>query len=225
MLNLDMVLFGALPYVALFLFVIGSLYRYWVEPFTFSSLSSQFLENEQHFWALGPFHFGIIVVLLGHLFGFLFPGLLLLWNAVTWRLFTLEVFALVFGLLAFAGILSAAARRLTVSKITVVTTPMDWLLLSLLAFQGFSGVYNAVFHSWGSTWFAAIMTPYLWSLLAFAPQVAPIAALPLMVKLHVFTAFLIVGLFPFTRLAHVLVAPIHYYWRKPQVVRWYGSIG
>jgi len=42
------------------------------------------------------------------------------------------------------------------------------------------------------------------------------------VKLHVFNAFVVIGLFPFTRLVHILVVPNPYLWRKPQVVRWYG---
>jgi len=35
-------------------------------------------------------------------------------------------------------------------------------------------------------------------------------------------AWLIVAAFPFTRLVHVLVTPLMYLWRKPEVVRWYG---
>ncbi len=35
-------------------------------------------------------------------------------------------------------------------------------------------------------------------------------------------AITIVLLFPFTRLVHMLVAPLPYLWRKPEVVRWYG---
>ncbi len=221
MASLDSFLFGALPYVALFFFVVGSAYRYLFQPFTFSSLSSQFLENEQHFWTLGPFHFGIIVVLLGHFLAFIVPGLFLSWNANTGRLFLLEVFGLIFGILFLTTLLSGLVRRITSSKISEVTSPVDWVLLVLLFSQAFLGVYIAVFHSWGSTWFAAIITPYLWSIFFFAPEVAPIAALPLMVKLHVIIAFLIFAFFPFTRLAHVLVAPVHYYWRKTQVVRWY----
>jgi len=41
--------------------------------------------------------------------------------------------------------------------------------------------------------------------------------------LHIINAFLLIGLFPFTRLVHILVVPNPYLWRSPQVVRWYGS--
>jgi nitrate reductase gamma subunit len=46
--------------------------------------------------------------------------------------------------------------------------------------------------------------------------------MPLTVKLHVVGLWALLGVFPFTRLVHVLVIPNPYLWRRPQVVRWYG---
>ena len=51
--------FAAMPYVAFAFFFIGTVLRYREQRFTYSSLSSQFLENKLHFWALVPFHYGI----------------------------------------------------------------------------------------------------------------------------------------------------------------------
>jgi nitrate reductase gamma subunit len=45
--------------------------------------------------------------------------------------------------------------------------------------------------------------------------------MPALVKYHIINAFLVIAFFPFTRLVHILVAPNPYFWRKPQVVRWY----
>ena len=53
---LDQFLFVVLPYVAFFTFFLVSIQRYVARTFTYSSLSSQFLENQQHFWGLVPFH-------------------------------------------------------------------------------------------------------------------------------------------------------------------------
>jgi nitrate reductase gamma subunit len=53
------------------------------------------------------------------------------------------------------------------------------------------------------------------------PDVAAIAAMPLAVKAHVVGAWLLIGLFPFSRLVHVLHVPLPYLWRRPQIVRWY----
>ena len=60
---LDTLLFAVLPYVAFVIFLIGTIQRYRQQTFTYSSLSSQLLENKHHFWALVPIHFGIIAVL------------------------------------------------------------------------------------------------------------------------------------------------------------------
>jgi nitrate reductase gamma subunit len=88
-----------------------------------------------------------------------------------------------------------------------------------------SGIYIAVFHPWGSAWFAAAVTPYLRSLIFFNPQVGYIAVMPVMAKLHIISAFLLIGFFPFTRLVHILVVPNPYLWRRTQVVRWYRAPG
>lgn len=213
--------FVVLPYLAMFLFFLGTIRRYRKDPFTYSSLSSQFLENRQHFWGLVPFHYGIVVVLAGHVVAFLVPRQILAWNSKPLRLYILEISALVFALLALVGLLGAINRRITVAKVRRVTSLLDWHVLALLLVQIATGIYVAVFHPWGSSWFAAAVTPYLWSLVRFNPDLALIAAMPFAVKLHIALAYVIIGLAPFTRLVHVLVVPNPYLWRKPQVVRWY----
>lgn len=218
-------LFVVLPYLVMTIFFLGTIMRYKMAPFTYSSLSSQFLENQEHFWALVPFHFGIITVLTGHVVAFLVPRQVLLWNSRPLRLYILEASALAFGLLALVGITAAIHRRLTFSKIREVTTPLDWIVFAMLLVQVLSGIAVAVFHPWGSSWFAAILTPYLWSLVTFTPDVGYIAALPLLIKTHLLGAYILIGLSPFTRLVHILVVPNPYLWRRPQVVRWYRRPG
>ncbi|MFN8627567.1 MAG: respiratory nitrate reductase subunit gamma [Candidatus Binatia bacterium] len=219
---LDQLLLAILPYVAFFVFFLVTIQRYRQQTFTYSSLSSQLLENQQHFWSLVPFHYGILVVLAGHVVAWLCPREILAWNSVPLRLYILETAALVFGLLSVLGLVNVFVRRLVYSRVRVVTTTSDWILYALLLFQVISGVYVAVFHPWGSSWFAAAMSPYLWSLVKLNPDLSTVAALPLAVKLHIINAYLVIGFFPFTRLVHILVVPNPYLWRKPQVVRWYG---
>lgn len=220
---LDQLLFVALPYVALFTFFLVTIQRYRMRRFSYSSLSSQFLENQQHFWGLVPFHYGILVILAGHIIGFLIPREVLAWNSKPLRLYVLEVTALIFGLLTLAGLAACIMRRFSVSKVKQVTSRSDWLLFVLLLVQVGSGVAIALFHPWGSSWFASSAVPYLWSIAGLNPNVAYIAPMPFMVKLHIVNAWLLIGFFPFTRLVHVLVVPNPYLWRKPQVVRWYGK--
>ena len=217
---LNQLLFVLLPYVALFTFFLITIQRYLQRSFTYSSLSSQFLENKQHFWGLVPFHYGILVVLAGHFVGFLLPREVLWWNSIPARLYVLETSALIFGLLTVVGLVSALVRRFEVRKVRRVTNLSDWILYVMLLLQTGSGVAVALFHPWGSSWFAASASPYLWSIITLNPNVTYIATMPWLVKLHILNAYLVVGLFPFTRLVHILVVPNPYLWRKPQVVRW-----
>ncbi len=221
----DQFLFVALPYVCLFTFFLMTVYRYRMQSFSYSSLSSQFLENKYHFWSVVPFHYGIMVVATGHLVAFLIPRSILAWNQTPLRLYVLEISALIFGLLTLIGLVSLIVRRFSDSKIRTVTSPVDWILYVMLLLQVGSGVSVAIFYPWGSTWFASTLAPYLASIFLLSPDVDlvnAVAVMPLLVKFHIVLAFLTIGIFPFTRLVHVLVAPNPYLWRKPQVVRWYG---
>ena len=221
----DTLLFAVLPYVALFTFFLMTIQRYREKTFSYSSLSSQFLENKQHFWSLVPFHYGILVVLVGHLVAFLFPRELLAFNSKPLRLYILEVTALTGGLMTALGLGAAIVRRWTSPKIRTVTTASDWAVYALVFLQVANGVYIALAYPWGSSWFATSVSPYLWSLVRLSPDITTIAALPWGVKLHIVNAYLLIGFFPFTRLVHVLVVPNPYLWRRPQVVRWLGRRG
>lgn len=218
---LEVPLFVVFPYLAVFTMLLVTIQRYRSATFTYSSLSSQFLENRKHFWAVVPMHYGILVVLLGHVIGLAIPRTVLAWNSHPLRLYVLEVAALSAGIITLVGMANVAYRRITTPKVRIVTSAADWILISLLLIQIGSGIYVAVFHPWGSSWFAASAAPYLWSLVKMQPGVAYVSGMPLAVKLHILGAFLVIGLFPFTRLVHILVTPNPYLWRRPQVVRWY----
>lgn len=214
-------LFIAFPYVAMVVFVTGAIARYKSNGFKYSALSSQFLEGKRLFWGSIPFHIGILVVFLGHLLAFLFPKTTLAWNSEPVRLIILEVMAFTFGLSIFIGLVGLFARRLTNDRVRVVTSKMDVFLVLVLLMQVILGLWIALGYRWGSSWFAADLTPYLWSIFKLNPNIEAVSAMPLVIKLHVVGAFLIVFLIPFTRLVHFLVAPFHYIWRPYQQVIWY----
>ncbi|HWR35900.1 MAG TPA: respiratory nitrate reductase subunit gamma [Clostridia bacterium] len=218
----DLLAFAVLPYVALFTFLLVSIQRYRKSPFTYSSLSSQFLENGEHFWGLVSFHYGILSLFVGHLIGLLLPQQVLWWNSRPARLYVLELSALVFGLMTLIGLCSAVHRRIFTSRARRVTSAADWVVLTLLVVEAAAGIYIAVFHPWGSSWFATSATPYVLSIFKFNPNVSYLATLPWVVKLHIVNAWLVIGFFPFTRLVHALVVPFPYLWRKPEIARWYG---
>lgn len=220
--GVDLILFAVAPYLALALFFLITIWRYRARPYTYSSLSSQFLENKRHFWGIVPFHFGILTVLAGHIVAFLTPSSILWWNNTPVRLYVLEVTALAAGLMTLVGTVALVARRFSDHKMRRVTTTADWIVLGILLAQIGTGIWVALFHPWGSSWFAAALTPYLWSLVRFSPDVIAVSALPPIVKMHIALAWTLIAFFPFTRLVHILVVPNPYLWRKPQVVRWYG---
>lgn len=218
--HLDLLLFAAFPYVAMIIFFVMTVQRYRQQSFSYSSLSSQFLENDRHFWAMVPFHYGLLFVIFGHLFAFLLPNALLAWNGKPWRLLVLEVSALIAAVLTLVGMVNIVIRRLRTGRVRVVTTPADWILYVLLLTQIGTGIAVAVTYTWGSSWFASTLSPYLWSLVTLNPDITYVTPLPLLVQLHIIGNFVLIAFFPFTRLVHVLVIPNMYFWRKTQVVRW-----
>ncbi len=212
--------FIALPYIAFVVFLIGTISRYRLEKFKVSSLSSQFLEGKKLFWGSIPFHWGLLVLFFGHLVAFFIPKSIILWNSEPLRLLFLEITSFIAAICVFIGLILLFIRRLTNDRLKMVTTKMDVFIMLLLLFQIFSGMYTAVFIRWGSTWFASVMSPYLKSLFTFTPDIASVSAMPILFKLHVIGAFLIILMIPFTRLVHFLVYPLNYLWKPYQQVIW-----
>ena len=217
----DMILFGVFPYVAVALMIGVGIYRYCVDRYSWSSQSSQFLESRVLFWGSIPWHYAILVILLAHFLAFLVPSS---WAVVVGnplRLYLLEVTGLALGLSTLIAVSLLIFRRATNARVSAVTTVIDWLVLVALLVQVATGVYIAFTLRWGSVWYLHTATPWLWSLLKLDPQVHYLAALPTVVKLHAFNAFLILALFTFSRLVHVISVPLSYLGRPYQVVVWY----
>ncbi|MDZ4246078.1 MAG: respiratory nitrate reductase subunit gamma [Dehalococcoidia bacterium] len=217
---LENFLFGILPYISLVLMIAGLIWRYVTNQFSFSSISSQFLENRQMFWGSVPFHYGIIIVLLGHLVGILFPAGVKAFNGVPVRLYILEGTALALSISLLAGLVILSIRRSANPNIRKTTSPMDAVLLAVILFQVVTGILTAIFYRWGSSWSVQTATPYFWSVLTLSPKVEYMVAMPLLLKLHAVSAFVLVALFPFSRMAHLLSVPYAYLWRPYQVVMW-----
>lgn len=79
---LDNLFYIILPYAAITLAIVITVQRYLKRGFTYSSLSSQFLESDELFYGSVPWHIGILVVLLGHVIGFAIPRQVLWFNGV-----------------------------------------------------------------------------------------------------------------------------------------------
>ncbi|MDD2631780.1 MAG: respiratory nitrate reductase subunit gamma [Bacteroidales bacterium] len=216
----DYFFFIGLPYAALVVVIVGTLFRYLNFGFGVSSLSSQFLESRELYYGSRPFHWGIIFLFFGHLVAFLFPAEVLLWNSVPVRLLILEIAAFGFGIAALVGLVILVIRRLKNKRIRVVTSKMDVVVYVVLAVQIITGLWIALFFRWGSSWFASTLTPYMRSIFLFNPDIAAVTNLPLFAKIHIVSAFTLIGLIPFTRFMHFLVYPFRYLWRSPLYVIW-----
>ncbi len=151
---------------------------------------------------------------------FLFLNAVLAWNSSPVRLIAHEGVGFTFAVALLVGLVALIFRRLTHPRIKVVTTRMDIFVELVLLSQVILGCWIALGYRWGSSWFAADLSPYLWSILKLNPQTEAVVAMPTVIKAHIVGAFSILLIFPFTRLVHILVAPFHYLWRPYQVVIW-----
>jgi nitrate reductase gamma subunit len=213
-------IFIALPYAALILVLFVTPYRFATNRLTWSAYSTQFLERKLLYWGSNPWHYGIIPILAAHIIGFAFPGPFqrVLGNQGT--LLFLETLGFGLGLFALMGCVLLLLRRINSVQLSRVTFLSDWLILFLLAIQTSTGIYIGYFLHWGSEWYLHTAVPYLWSIIAFQPQLDLVVDLPPVFKLHAACAFLIVAVLPFTKLVHLLYLPLDYLKDPPLLYRW-----
>lgn len=219
----DQFLFVGLPYAAILSLVVGSVARYKIRAFSYSSLSSQFLENRWLAWASMPWHIGIIIVLLGHIVAFAFPGL---WSAlvsVPAFLFAVEALGVLAAFLALLGLIVLLIRRFVDARLQAVTSYLDVVVLLILIFQVSTGLAVALHHRWGAAWAPGALGPYIHSIFLLQPDASFVKEMPPFVKLHVASAWVLFLLVPFTRLVHVFSLPMRYFVRAPQKVIWNSS--
>ncbi|MBN8216937.1 MAG: respiratory nitrate reductase subunit gamma [Spirochaetes bacterium] len=216
----DLFFFGVLPYLALALCLVVGILRFTVKRFSYSSLSSQFLEHRTLFWASLPWHLGIFAVLLGHFAVFLFPGFFRALLADHRILLAFEATGLIAAFISLIGLALFTVRRVFSGRIQSVTTTMDLAVLVLLLLQVGLGILTATLQRWGSLWATGVLAPYFDSLFRLQPDLALVKDLPFIIKAHAVLAFVIVGLIPFSRLIHMVSLPFTYIPRRLQIVIW-----
>ncbi|MBI5149332.1 MAG: respiratory nitrate reductase subunit gamma [Candidatus Omnitrophica bacterium] len=219
----DQFLFVGLPYAAILSLVVGSVARYKMRAFSYSSLSTQFLEDRWLAWASLPWHIGIFLVLAGHLLAFGLPGI---WSAlvsIPTFLLAVEVLGLFSALLCLLSLIILLVRRFVDARLRAVTSYIDVAVLLILLFQVSTGLAVAVHHRWGSAWAPGALGPYIHSIFLLQPDVSFVKEMPPFVKLHIASAWVLIMFLPFTRLVHALSVPLHYFVRSPQRVVWNNS--
>ncbi len=220
-------LWDIFPYICLSSFVLGHVWRYKYDKFGWTSRSSQWYESRLIRWASPLFHFGILGALAGHVIGLLIPKSWIdfigvpeeVYHKVAVTAGTLAGFAVVIGM---AGLIYR--RRLT-PAVFKVTTRMDKAMYALLGSVVFFGMYNTVGVQLLGAGFEYRSTVSIWfrSIFAFAPEGTLMLDVPISFKIHALLAFSLLALWPFTRLVHVLSAPIGYIFRPYIVYRSRGE--
>jgi nitrate reductase gamma subunit len=217
-------LFQIYPYIALTVLAVGSIARYETEPFTWKSSSSQLLRRKQLIWGSVLFHVGVLIVFFGHLVGLLTPIWVfdMLGIGHTFKQLLAILVGGVAGAFALAGGGMLLHRRLTDPRIRATSSFADIGILVLLLIQlvlGIGTIFVSLRHLEGGemvrfmTWSQSIFSfrGDAWELVADASWIF---------KLHIFLGLTIFLLFPFTRLVHMLSAPVRYLWRPGyQIVR------
>lgn len=223
-LDLNTVVYGIYPYIALAVLTLGSILRYDREPYTWRSGSSQLLRRRQLVWGSVLFHVGVLVIFAGHFVGLLTP--IALFEALGITHGAKQLLAIVAGgiagVIALAGATLLIHRRLFDPRIRRTSSFTDIAILLLLYVQLFLGVFTipiSLQHLDG-TEMVKFMT-WAQGIFMFQPGAADVIADSHPVfKLHLFLGLTILLIFPFTRLVHMLSAPIRYIWRPGyQIVR------
>ncbi|MES2147572.1 MAG: respiratory nitrate reductase subunit gamma [Pseudomonadota bacterium] len=215
-------LFGVYPYIALSVFLIGSLIRFDTDQYGWRSKSSQFLRRRQLVWGSILFHVGILGILLGHGVGLLTPVAVFDFLGVShgFKQGLAIVAGGLFGTLCFVGLLLLLHRRLFDSRIRKTSSASDIAVLVILFVQlslGMATIPLSLGHMDGHM-MVQFMT-YVQGVVTLSADPALIADVPLVFKLHMLLGFTIFLIFPFTRLVHVWSAPLGYLARRYQVVR------
>jgi len=221
---LNNALYGWYPYVALTVFLLGSLLRFDHSQYTWRSGSSQLLRRKQLLWGSNLFHVGILAIFVGHVVGLLTPVAVFdaLGISHTFKQLLAMSFGGVAGIACWIGIALLAHRRLFDPRIRTTSSFGDTAILLLLWVQltlGLATIPVSAQHLDGSemvkfmNWAQGILTLHPGSA-ALIADVNPIF------KFHLFLGMTIFLVFPFTRLVHVWSAPVWYLGRTGyQIVR------
>ncbi|WP_198117009.1 respiratory nitrate reductase subunit gamma [Massilia rhizosphaerae] len=222
---LNQFFFGIYPYIALAVFVLGSLIRFDREQYTWRSESTQVLHRGQLRLGSILFHVGIIGLLGGHFVGLLTP--VVVWDTLGVTHGAKQLFAMaaggVMGSLCLVGILLLLTRRLGNDRLRAATNLKDkvvllWIFVTLLL--GLSSIYVSAGHLDGHV--MVLLMTWAQHIVTFRGDAASfILEAPLVFKLHLFMGMSLFVIFPFTRLVHIWsgFGAVTYLGRAFQLVR------
>jgi nitrate reductase gamma subunit len=225
---MNQLLFGLYPYIAISIFLLGSLIRFEREQYTWRSGSSQLLRRRMLVVGSNCFHIGVLAILAGHLVGLLTPHEI--YTGLGLSVANKQLLAMaaggVFGVLCFIGLTLLIYRRLSDARIRATSSAMDIAILLLLYAQliiGLSSIFVSARHLEGGEMLK--LAGWAQHLVMFQTDAASlIADVNPIFKLHILLGLTIFLIFPFSRLVHIWSAPVGYIGRRYQVVRRRGGV-
>jgi nitrate reductase gamma subunit len=219
---MNQLLFGLYPYIAISIFLLGSLIRFEREQYTWRSGSSQLLRRRMLVVGSNCFHIGVLAILAGHLVGLLTPHEI--YTGLGLSVANKQLLAMaaggVFGVLCFIGLTLLIYRRLSDARIRATSSAMDIAILLLLYAQliiGLSSIFVSARHLEGGEMLK--LAGWAQHLVMFQTDAASlIADVNPIFKLHILLGLTIFLIFPFSRLVHIWSAPVVCIGRRYQVV-------
>jgi nitrate reductase gamma subunit len=211
------------PYLTIAVLVGGVIWRYRYDKFGWTTRSSQLYENRLLRIGSPLFHFGVLVVLLGHIGGLIIPKS---WTeAVGMSENTYHLAAVILGTVAgvctVGGLAILVYRRRTVGPVFSATTRNDkamYLSLTVTILLGLAATVAANVVGGGYDYRETI-SPWFRSVFYLQPHADLMSGAPLLFQLHALSALLLFAFWPFTRLVHMLTAPLGYLTRPYIVYR------
>ncbi|QSE84219.1 respiratory nitrate reductase subunit gamma [Rhodococcus koreensis] len=212
------------PYVTLAIFVVGTWWRYRYDKFGWTTRSSQLYESRLLRIGSPLFHFGILVVIAGHVIGLVVPQS---WtDAIGMSEHAYHVQALVLGAIAgvatLAGALVLVYRRRTRGPVFTATTWNDKLMYAVLLAAIVAGLATTLLGSGvvgEESNYRETVSPWFRSIWILQPRGDLMAQASLAFHIHVAIALVLFALWPFTRLVHAFSAPVGYLFRPYIVYR------
>ncbi|NLT56145.1 MAG: respiratory nitrate reductase subunit gamma [Actinomycetales bacterium] len=222
--TLDIALWGVLPYLVAVLFVGGLIWRWRYDQFGWTTRSSQLYESALLRFGSPVFHFGILVVLVGHIIGLLVPKSWTETLGMSQETYHVQALVLggVAGVCTLAGIVLLVYRRRTRGPVFMATTWNDKIMYLVLAAAIVAGLAVTLLGA-GATGeghdYRTTVSPWFRSLFVLRPDVEAMTHADTAFHVHVLFGLTLFAIWPFTRLVHAFSAPIGYLFRPYIVYR------
>jgi nitrate reductase gamma subunit len=219
----SIVLWIIIPYACVLTLILGTIWRYRYDRFGWTTRSSQLYETSVLRWGSPLFHFGILLVLIGHLVGLLIPESWTNAIGVSEQAYHLSAASLgtVAGICTLAGMAILITRRRLAGPVFTATTRNDKAMYVFLAVTIVLGLLaTAVANVAGSGYdYRQTVGPWFRSLFVLQPRTDLMSGVPVGFQAHVLAAFILFAFWPFTRLVHAFSAPVGYLTRPYVVYR------